>query len=87
MTRRLGLAMASGVLAVGKAQAEVDMLKREALYGGSSGAWRARVQIAELQAEKLAGLLKGVKVVPEKTVQLLWEEGAKTPGLIVGQGE
>lgn len=74
--RDANLALASGVLAVGKAQAEVDMLKREALYGGTSGAWRARVEIASLQASKLKGMLSGANVIPEKTVMMLGTENA-----------
>ena len=80
--RDANLARASGVLAVGTAEAQVDALKREALYGGPSGAWRARVQIADLQAKKLHGLLIGVNVVPEKTVQLLWDQ-SQPPGITI----
>jgi len=66
--RDANLAMASGVLAVGKAEAEVQMLKREALYGGEAGNRRAQVEIAVAQAEKLKGLFHGVQIVPEKTI-------------------
>lgn len=66
--RDANLALASGVLAVGKAEAEVDALKREALYAGASGAWRAKVQIATAEAEKLKGIFEGTAIVPEKTV-------------------
>lgn len=70
------LAKASGILAIGKAEAEVDALKREALYGGASGAWRAKVEIANAQAEKLKGMLNNVNVVPEKTIlQILSDSG------------
>jgi len=62
------LAKASGILAVGKAEAEVDALKRESLYAGPSGAWRAKVEIATKQAEKLKGMFQGVQIVPEKTI-------------------
>lgn len=79
--RDANLALASGVLAVGKAQAEVDMLKREALYGGTSGVWRAKVEIANAQAVKLRGMLEGVSVIPEKTILMLGTENA--PGLNV----
>lgn len=72
--RDANLAKASGVLAVGKAEAEVDMLKREALYGGTSGAWRAKVEMASLQAQKLKGMLQGVKVVNDRTIQMLYED-------------
>lgn len=78
--RDANLAQASGILAVGKAEAEVDSLKREALYGGESGAWRARVEIAGLQAEKLRGMFAGVQIVPEQTI-LRAGEGA---GAITG---
>ncbi len=79
--RDANLAKASGVLAVGKAEAEVDALKREALYGGKAGEMRARVEIAEFQAQKLRGLLEGVKVVNDKTVQFLYDDSVKMPNV------
>jgi regulator of protease activity HflC (stomatin/prohibitin superfamily) len=78
--RDANLAMASGVLAVGKAEAEVQMLKREALYGGDAGNRRAQVEIATAQAEKLQGIFKGVQVVPEKTILSI---GKSSFGLVV----
>ncbi|HRZ15203.1 MAG TPA: SPFH domain-containing protein [Candidatus Omnitrophota bacterium] len=66
--RDANLAMASGILAVGKAEAEVQMLKREALYGGEAGTRRAQVEIATAQAEKLKGVFSGVQIVPERTI-------------------
>lgn len=59
---------AKGVLAIGKAEAEVQELKREALYAGVSGERRAQVEIATAQAEKLRGIFDGVKIVPEGTI-------------------
>lgn len=55
------IAKATGTLAIGKAEAEVDMLKREALYGGSAGALRAKVEVQKYQAEQLKGILEGFK--------------------------
>ena len=66
--RDANLANASGVLALGKAEAEVQMLKREALYGGEAGNRRAQVEVAIAQAEKLKGIFHGVQIVPEKTI-------------------
>ena len=72
---------AEGIIAVGKAKAEVEALKRDAMYAGESGAWRAKVRIAELTAEKLSGMLDGVKVVPEKTVLKLADDSGLTLNL------
>jgi regulator of protease activity HflC (stomatin/prohibitin superfamily) len=66
--RDANLAMASGVLAVGQAEASVALLKRDAMYGGEAGARKASVEIAIAQADKLQGLFKGVTVVPERTI-------------------
>lgn len=66
--RDANLAKASGVLALGEAEATVQALKRESLYAGESGAWRARVEIATAQAEKMSGLFRGVQIVPERTI-------------------
>jgi len=66
--RDANLAMASGVLAVGKAEAEVSQLKRDAAYAGEAGARRAQVEIAGLQADKLRGMLQGVSVLPERAL-------------------
>ena len=66
--RDANLARASGLLAVGKAEAEVATLKRDAMYAGESGARKAQVEIAGLQAEKVANMLRGVSVVPERTI-------------------
>ncbi len=81
--RDANLAKASGKLAVGKAEAEVEQLKRDAMYSGESGARRASVEIAVAQAEKAAGLLKGVAVVPEKTILTT----AKDLGLVVNPSD
>lgn len=73
--RDANLAMASGVLAVGKAEAEVSQLKRDAAYAGEAGARRAQVEIAGLQAEKVVNMLKGVIMVPERTIANLGKSG------------
>ena len=62
------LAMASGVLAVGEAEAKVAQLKRDANYAGEAGARRASVEIAGLQADKLKGMLNGVSVISDKAL-------------------
>ena len=80
--RDANLAQASGILAVGKAEAEVTGLKKEALYGGAAGALRAKVQIAEFTAQKLKGIFEGVNIVPEKTILSI---GAGN-GLVVDPG-
>lgn len=66
--RDASLAKAAGIIAEGEAQARVDALKRESLYAGESGAWRAKVEIATAQAEKLKNLLTGVQVIPENAI-------------------
>jgi len=66
--RDANLAMASGILAVGKAEAEVATLKTNALYAGEGGARRASIELATAQATKVSGLFKGVAIVPEKTI-------------------
>jgi hypothetical protein len=66
--RDANLANASGVLALGKAEAEVATLKRDALYAGESGSRKASVEIAGLQAEKLKGMLNGCSVISEKAL-------------------
>lgn len=66
--RDANLAQASGILAVGKATAEVAQLNRDAMYAGESGERKARVEIATAQAEKVKNMLRGVQVLPEKTI-------------------
>jgi regulator of protease activity HflC (stomatin/prohibitin superfamily) len=66
--RDANLAKASGILAVGQAEAQVEALKRDAMYAGESGMRRANVEIATKTAEKMTGLFKGVQIVPEKTI-------------------
>jgi len=77
------LAKSSGLLAIGKAEAEVEMLKRDAKYSGEAGQRRADVEIAKARAEKLAGIFKGVMIVPEKTIL---QAGAGA-GLVVNPSE
>ena len=85
--RDASIAKAVGILAEGKATAEVDALKRDALYAGASGAWRAKVHIAEKQAERLAGMFKGVQIVPEKTILRANEIATGQTGMTVGIGD
>lgn len=66
--RDANLAIASGLLAVGEAEAKVSALKRDAAYAGESGSRRASVEIAGLQAEKLKGMLQGVNVISDKAL-------------------
>jgi regulator of protease activity HflC (stomatin/prohibitin superfamily) len=73
--RDANLANASGVLALGKAEAEVAQLKTNSLYAGEGGARRAQIEIAVAQAEKLKGMLSGVSVVPERTIMSIGNNG------------
>ena len=79
--RDANLALASGKLAVGTAEAQVEQLKRDAMYSGEAGARRASVEIADLTAKRLAGLFAGVSIVPEKTIL---STTRSVPGLVVG---
>jgi len=81
--RDANLAMASGVLAVGTAEAQVDALKRDAMYEGEAGKRRANVEIAVERARLLKGMLQGCMVVPEKTIAKLGDAG----GLAVSMDE
>ena len=86
--RDANLAKASGVLALGEAEAEVQALKRESLYAGDSGAWRAKVEIATAQAEKMKNLFQGVQIVPEKTILRVGESTNVVPsGLAINFSE
>jgi regulator of protease activity HflC (stomatin/prohibitin superfamily) len=66
--RDANLAKASGIMAVGKADADVIVLKTNALYAGEGGARRAAIDLATAQAEKMNGMFRGVSIVPEKTI-------------------
>jgi regulator of protease activity HflC (stomatin/prohibitin superfamily) len=81
--RDANLAMASGKLAIGKAEAEVEQLKRDAMYAGEAGSRRASVEIAGLQADKLKGMLTGVSVISDKA---LYNMGKSTGMYTVGVG-
>lgn len=78
--RDANLANASGVLALGKAEAEVLQLKRDAMYAGESGARRASVEIADLTSKRLEGMFRGVSIVPEKTIL---SAAGNVPGLVL----
>lgn len=60
--------VAAGILAKGKAEAEVELLKREALYGGRSGELRAQVDIARETANRMKGLFDGKMILTDKAV-------------------
>jgi len=66
--RDANLAVASGILAKGEAEAKVEQLKRDAMYAGEAGSRRASVEIAGLQADKLKGMLNGVSVISDKAL-------------------
>lgn len=85
--RDANLAKASGILAVGEAEAKVQALKRESLYAGESGAWRAKVEIATAQAEKMRGMFQGVQIVPERTVLRAGEATGTVSGLTIDVSE
>lgn len=86
--RDADLVEAAGIVAKGEAEAKVAALKRESLYAGESGAWRARVEIATAQAEKLKGMFQGVQIVPEKTVLRAGEaNGGFGTGLAIDVGK
>ena len=78
--RDANLALASGILAKGQAEATVEQLKKDAMYSGEAGARRAQVEIATATAERLAGVLKGVSIIPERTIL---STGRAVPGLVV----
>lgn len=59
---------AIGDLALGRAEAKVADLKRNAQYAGISGARKARVEIAEAQAKAYASIVNRFNVVPENTL-------------------
>ena len=57
----------------------VEEAKKKAMYDGEAGKRRATVEVAVAQAEKLRGLLGGVRVLPEKAFVGLFSEGGKMP--------
>lgn len=72
-------AQAEGERALGLAIAQVEAAKRQAMYEGESGLRRATVEIATAYAEKLKGMLAGVKVLPKDAFVALIDEAAKIP--------
>ena len=58
---------AIGDLALGKAEAEVANLKRNAQYAGVSGQRKAQVEIAKEQASAYSSIVNKLQIVPEKT--------------------
>jgi regulator of protease activity HflC (stomatin/prohibitin superfamily) len=81
--RDANLANASGVLALGKAEAEVAQLKTNSLYAGEGGARRAQIELAGVQADRLKNMLAGVQIVPEKTILSI----GRSSGLTVNPDE
>lgn len=79
--RDASLAEAAGITARGEAEAKVAQLKRDASYAGESGARKAQVEVAGLQAEKLKGMLQGVSVISDKA---LYNMGKATGMYTVG---
>lgn len=65
---------ARGVLAMKLAEAEGAQKLTEAMYGGTAGDRRYRVEFAARQAEQLAGMLDGVKVITDKALVQLVED-------------
>ena len=72
------IAKAEGVLALGKADATVAALLRDAQYDGESGKRRASVEIATKKAEIYSGMLKGVTVLTDKSIARLGEVAGVT---------
>jgi len=80
--RDADIAEAVGIIAKGRAEAERAQLLREAMYSGEAGKRRAEVEIAEKQAEKLHGMLDNVKVISDKTLNVIIE--GTLPNISVG---
>jgi len=72
-------AAAEGVLALGNAQAEVEEALKKAMYDGEAGQRRALVEVTSNQADKLAGMLEGVNVIPQDAFVAMSTEGANIP--------
>ena len=73
------IAQAEGARALGLAEAEVEKAKRDAMYEGEAGMRRAKVEIAAHFADKLRGMLAGVKVIPKDAFVALMQEGQAVP--------
>jgi len=67
------IAKAEGVLALGRADATVAELLRDAQYNGESGKRRAQVEIETKRAEIYNGMLRGVTVLTDKSIARLGE--------------
>jgi len=80
------VAQAEGERALGLAQAEVEDAKKKAMYDGEAGLRRAQVTVATALAEKLKGLLSGVKVIPKDAFVALMQEGGNIPLALTDQG-
>lgn len=80
------LEKAAGVLKLGLAQAEVDLAKSAALYGGESGKRRADVEIAKARVDMFTNMKA---VVPEKLALTLLDKGfgENMKGFTVGTPE
>jgi regulator of protease activity HflC (stomatin/prohibitin superfamily) len=65
---------AIGLLAQGKAEAEVSKLKKNAEYDGVAGERRMKVEIARHQAEAAKGLFANANVVGGMTVEAMMQD-------------
>lgn len=65
---------AIGLLAQGKAEAEVEQLKRNAMYDGSAGERRMKVEMAKAYSEAAKGLFSNANVVGGMTVESLMKD-------------
>jgi len=72
------IAQSEGELAMGKAKATVAELLKKAQYEGPEGLRKAQVETTTALAEKLHGILAGVKILPEKAMMVLMDD-AKVP--------
>jgi hypothetical protein len=63
-----------GVLALKLAEAEGQRKLTEAMYGGTAGARRYKVEVATNQAKQLHGMLAGVKVITDKALVQLTDD-------------
>jgi len=68
---------AEGLRAMLLAEAEGQDALKKAKYDGEAGELRASVEIANLQAEKLKGMLEGIQIIPEKTVLSIMGNGGQ----------
>jgi len=65
---------AVGVLALKKAEAEGQRQLTEAMYGGTAGARRYKVEFGDVQAQALKGMLAGVSVITDKALMQIMND-------------